>query len=193
MFDYDSVIVFILRICIFFLVLFSYPVVNYVARGIFLKAVAPGKKISYPVELAMNFIMAIIPLSFALFYPNVGSILAYVGGVSGFTIIYCFGTFCHLKLLFLKAFWPELAKTTETNRLDSNRLGDDLWYALHKILISRATKSDKIKKEKKDYSEEEKKKHRRAVWKFYIHLVLHVAMICMGLVTMITQFIPKSN
>jgi hypothetical protein len=142
MFDYDSVIVFIFRVSIFFLVYLSYPVVNYVARTMFLKAVAPTKKISYSIELAMNFIIAIVPLSFALFFPNVGSILSIVGGVSGFTIIYCFGTFCHLKLLFLKAFWPELAKTTETNRLDSNRLGDDLWFALHKILISRATTRD---------------------------------------------------
>jgi sodium-coupled neutral amino acid transporter 9 len=134
MFDYDSIIVFILRICIFFLVLFSYPVVNYVARSMFLKSIAPGKKIPYSVEIAMNFIMGVIPLCFALFYPNVGSILAYVGGVSGFTIIYLFSTVCHLRLLYLKAFWPELAEATEMNRMDSKRLGNDMWLKLHNIM-----------------------------------------------------------
>ena len=127
MFDYDSLIVFVMRICIFSLNLFSYPLVNYVARSMLLKTIAPGKIISYSIEIALNFVMALIPLCFALFYPNVGSILAFVGGISGFTIIYCFGPFCHLRLLYLKAFWPELAKATENNRLDSKRLGSDMW------------------------------------------------------------------
>ena len=34
---------------------------------------------------------------FALFYPNVGSVLAYVGSVAGFLIIYTFPVLVHLS------------------------------------------------------------------------------------------------
>lgn len=40
-----------------------------------------------------------IPLLFALFYPNIGTILSYVGAFAGFLIIYCIPVLVYLKKL----------------------------------------------------------------------------------------------
>jgi hypothetical protein len=45
----------------------------------------------------MNASCTLIAMLFAMFYPNVGTVLSYFGAVSGLLIIYCLPVFVHLK------------------------------------------------------------------------------------------------
>jgi len=63
----------------------------------------------------MNITMIFIPLLFALFYPNIGTVLAYVSAVSGFLIIFVFPILVHLKRMRTKITNPLLAEALATN------------------------------------------------------------------------------
>ena len=63
----------------------------------------------------MNITVTLIPLLFALFYPNIGTVLAYVSAVSGFLIIYVFPVLVHLKQMRTKIMHPLLAEALATN------------------------------------------------------------------------------
>ena len=97
MYAYDNILAFILRICIFTLVFFSYPMVNFVARKALLNLFFRKENVSHLCECSFNFMICIPPLMFALFYPNIGKLLAYIGAVTGFVCQYCFPIFVHLK------------------------------------------------------------------------------------------------
>ena len=45
----------------------------------------------------LNMLLILLPLCFALFYPAIGSVLAYVSAVSGFLIIYLLPVLAHMK------------------------------------------------------------------------------------------------
>lgn len=49
--------------------------------------------------LKMNFLTLLSPLIFAVFYPNVGSILSWVGAVAGVIMIYFLPFFVYRKFI----------------------------------------------------------------------------------------------
>jgi len=59
--------------------------------------------------------LSIIPLLCALFYPNVGTLLSYVGALSGFVIIYCLPVMVYLKQKRLEITDPLLAEAIAHN------------------------------------------------------------------------------
>jgi hypothetical protein len=63
----------------------------------------------------MNASCTIISLLFALFYPNVGTVLSYFGAASGFLIIYCLPVFVHLKHKKTQMQNPILAEALQKN------------------------------------------------------------------------------
>jgi len=84
MYAYDNILAFILRLFIFILVFFSYPMVNFVARKALLNLFYRKEEVTYLCECSFNFMICIPPLLFSLFYPNIGKLLAYIGAVTGF-------------------------------------------------------------------------------------------------------------
>lgn len=57
----------------------------------------------------------IIPVIFTLFYPNVGTILGYVGAIGGFVIMYLLPVMIHLKRMKTKIQNPLLAEAIDMN------------------------------------------------------------------------------
>jgi Mn2+/Fe2+ NRAMP family transporter len=58
---------------------------------------------------------AIIPLLCALFYPNIGTVLSYVGALAGFVVIYCLPVLVYLKKMKIAITNPLLAEAIEMN------------------------------------------------------------------------------
>jgi hypothetical protein len=61
-----------------------------------------GKQLSDKARLLQNIVLTSIPLGFALFYPNIGIILAYAGSISGLVSQYILPVLVHLKQIKTK-------------------------------------------------------------------------------------------
>ena len=110
MFDYTNVPAFILRIAIFCLLFSTYPLISHFLKKLLMKLFWSKKEISKTVELSLTVSISVIPLLCALFYPNVGTVLSYVGALSGFVIIYCLPVMVYLKKRKLEIMNPLLAE-----------------------------------------------------------------------------------
>ena len=115
MYAYDDVPAFILRISIFFLIFSTYPLVNFFLKNILKNLFWRNRQVSRLTDVIMNIAMTFIPLLFALFYPNIGTVLAYVSAISGFLIIFVFPVLVHLKRMRTKILHPLLAEALATN------------------------------------------------------------------------------
>jgi len=102
MYPYDDVPAFILRISIFFLLFSTYPMVNFFLKNILKNLLCRNRPVSSLHDFIFNVSLIFIPLLFALFYPNIGTVLAYVSSVSGFLIIFVFPVLVHLKRMRTK-------------------------------------------------------------------------------------------
>ena len=65
--------------------------------------------------VVVNVLVTIIPLSFALVYPYIGTILAFTGSFAGFIIIYCLPVMVHLKKRYTQITNPLLAEAIALN------------------------------------------------------------------------------
>ena len=72
--------------------------------------VGKDKNTSDTLSLAMNILVNFVPLLFALFYPNIGTVLSYVGAISGFLAIYLLPVLIHLKIARTRLENPLLAE-----------------------------------------------------------------------------------
>ena len=79
---------FILRLAIFLLLFSGYPLIHYFLVSFQLKLMCGDKEPTRMTELTTGWSIVIINLMFALFYPNIGTVLSYVGAFCGFVIIY---------------------------------------------------------------------------------------------------------
>lgn len=66
--------------------------------------------------MILNLVVSLIPLTFALFHPMIGSIIAYTGAVAGFVIIYCLPVMVFIKKKYLRITNPILAEAIELNQ-----------------------------------------------------------------------------
>ena len=64
-----------------------------------------------------------IPLAFAILYPEIGTILAYSGAFAGFVVIYCLPVMVYLKKRYTQITNPLLAEAIALNefRIVTNR------------------------------------------------------------------------
>lgn len=65
--------------------------------------------------IVLNLLITIIPLSFAIVYPDIGTILAFTGAFCGFAIIYCLPVMCYLKQKYTEITNPILAEAIALN------------------------------------------------------------------------------
>ena len=121
MFDYASIPAFLLRIAVFLLLFTTYPLVAYFLNDILLKLLFRNKEVGTLVSLTLNLSITFIPLLFALFYPNIGTVLGYVGALSGFMIIYVFPVLVHLKYMKTKITNPLLAEAIKMNEISQEK------------------------------------------------------------------------
>lgn len=63
----------------------------------------------------MNIIIILIPVVFTLVYPNIGTILGYVGAFTGFVIMYLLPVMVHLKRMKTRIQNPLLAEALDLN------------------------------------------------------------------------------
>ena len=97
MFDYLDVPAFVLRTAIFFENFTTYPLLSLFVNDMIQKAFWRGSEVSARTSLIINFMISFLPLMFAVFYPNIGTILSYAGAISGFFIIYVLPVFAYLR------------------------------------------------------------------------------------------------
>jgi len=88
MFSYTEVPAFILRLAVFLLIFSGYPLLHFFLRASLVKLFFSGREVSRLTELCVGWSIVLFGLLFALFYPNIGTVLAYVGAACGFVIIY---------------------------------------------------------------------------------------------------------
>lgn len=115
MFDYTNVAAFLLRIAVFMLLFTTYPLVGFFLNDILLKLFFRDKEVSRFVSISLNVSITFIPLLFALFYPKIGTVLGYMGALSGFMIIYVFPVLVYLKHMRTKIVNPLLAEALLKN------------------------------------------------------------------------------
>lgn len=123
MFDYTNVPAFILRIAIFFLLFTTYPLISNFLKNLIKNLLWHNQVLSAKSELALTVTLSVIPLLCALFYPNVGTLLSYVGALSGFVIIYCLPVIVYLKQKRLEVTNPLLAEAIAKNEFKVVTMG----------------------------------------------------------------------
>ena len=97
MFAYTDGVAFIVRLSIFLMILSGYPIIHYFTEKQLENLLFSGKNVSRATEIVFGVMLNVAGLMFAIFYPNVGSVLAYVGAVMGFIIIYTVPVLVHLS------------------------------------------------------------------------------------------------
>ena len=65
--------------------------------------------------IVLNLLITIIPLSFAIVCPDIGTILAFTGAFCGFFVIYCLPVMCYLKQRYTEITNPILAEAIALN------------------------------------------------------------------------------
>jgi sodium-coupled neutral amino acid transporter 9 len=88
MFSSTDVSAFILRLAIFLLIFSGYPMVHFFLYSVLLKLIFGEKPQKRWIELCIGWSVILVCLMFSLFYPNIGSVLSYVGAICGCVIIY---------------------------------------------------------------------------------------------------------
>ena len=111
MFNYKDMIAFIVRLSIFLMILSGYPLMHYFVGKLMENLFFAGRKVSRITEIFFGVCLNLAGLSCTIFYPNVGSVLAYLGAIAGFLIIYSIPVFVHLSQLRAKIY----KKTLENN------------------------------------------------------------------------------
>ena len=66
----------------------------------------------------INITISLIPLIFALFYPNIGTVLSYAASISGFFMIYVVPVMAYMKLNKIEIQHPLLADALKANEVD---------------------------------------------------------------------------
>lgn len=113
MLDSKDVMAVIIKFAIFLQLFSAYPLLNHFQRTILMNLLMPNIEKLEDIPKAkffyLNATISIFPLLFALFYPNIGTILGLVGSISGFLMIYTIPVFTYLKMKRLEIESPLLA------------------------------------------------------------------------------------
>ena len=73
------------------------------------------REITRKEDIILNITIIIIPMLFTLFYPQIGTILGYVGAFTGFAIMYLLPVMVHLKRMKTRITNPLLAEAIDMN------------------------------------------------------------------------------
>ena len=104
-----------MRLAVFTMIFSTYPLVQYFLTQLLQMLFWTTREITRKESLIMNITIIIIPLLFTLFYPNIGTILGYVGAVTGLLIMYILPVMVHLKRMKTRITNPLLAEAIDNN------------------------------------------------------------------------------
>ena len=116
MFQYSSVLAFVVRLAIFMLLFSTYPMLNLFLRTHLLNLLFQNREVNQRDLVVLNLLITIIPLSFAIVYYEIGTILAFTGAFCGFVVIYCLPVMCYLKKKYTEITNPILAEAIAHNQ-----------------------------------------------------------------------------
>ena len=115
MFNYQDIGAFLLRIAVFMLLFATYPLLTFFLNGMLMRIFFKDSEPNRFVALITTVLITFIPFLFALFYPNIGTVLSYVGAIAGFFIIYVLPVLVYLKHKRTKLTNPLLAEAISLN------------------------------------------------------------------------------
>ena len=181
MFNYTSIPAFILRFCIFMLLFSTYPLVHFFLNTMVLILFFKNKTLTRTQEILLNVAITTVPLLFALFYTNVGTILGYVGALSGFLIIYVLPVLVYLKQMKTQINNPILAEALKRNQFTGQQNTLEL---SPKISVN----DELIKKRQDLRGALLEKDTASAMRRYYIQCVLHSFIPLFGFLIVLFQF-----
>jgi sodium-coupled neutral amino acid transporter 9 len=102
MFKATDPIGFLLRFLLFLFLCSSFPLVNHLLKQMFIIIIWGGDTTIESIPMGKFYLLSsfqlCLPMMFALFYPNVGSILSWSGSVAGLFIIYILPCVVYVKM-----------------------------------------------------------------------------------------------
>mmetsp|Transcript_21636 Transcript_21636/g.28977 ORF Transcript_21636/g.28977 Transcript_21636/m.28977 type:complete len:139 (+) Transcript_21636:1364-1780(+) len=124
MYPFDDVGAFVLRLCIFFLLFTTYPLVAYFLYDLILKLLFNSNQPGRVVDLLISVGINLFPLICALYIPKISVLLSIVGTVAGYLIIYVLPIFVYMKHQRTKLTNPLLAEALVLNEFKTQKLDD---------------------------------------------------------------------
>mmetsp|Transcript_1525 Transcript_1525/g.2094 ORF Transcript_1525/g.2094 Transcript_1525/m.2094 type:complete len:106 (-) Transcript_1525:555-872(-) len=103
------------RLAIFMLLFSTYPLLNLFLRTHLLNLFYESREVKRRDLVILNVFVTLIPLAFAIWLPQIGSIIAYSGAFAGFIIIYCLPVCVYLKKKYISITNPLLSEAIEHN------------------------------------------------------------------------------
>lgn len=121
MFTYDAIPAVLVRSLIFGQLMCAYPLVNHFQRTLLLNLLFKGcdslDDLSPTTYKLLNIGISVVPLTMAIFYPKIGTILGYAGAASGFFMIYLVPVVAYMKMRKIEILHPELAAALQENEV----------------------------------------------------------------------------
>jgi hypothetical protein len=144
------------------------------------------REITRKESLTMNVVIITIPLLFTLFYPNIGTILGYVGAITGLLIMYILPVMVHLKRMRTRIENPMLAEAIDKNAFIAKGQVVDGAPASPKLRI----RDDFLKKNRGRLGEiEANRGDKKKEWRnYYIQCALHSVIPVYGVLILFFQF-----
>ena len=97
MFSYKDKSAFAVRLAILLMILSGYPIIHFFTEKLIEDLFCYGQQVSRSTTIVFGIGLNTTGLMFAIFYPNVGTVLAYVGAAAGFIVIYTIPVVVHLS------------------------------------------------------------------------------------------------
>ena len=97
MIPYTDVVAFVIRLMIFFAIFTGYPIIHYFIVKLIEQLLYKDQEVDRSITIAIGVVLNVMGFLVTIFYPNIGYVLAYIGGFSGFLIIYLLPVLVHLS------------------------------------------------------------------------------------------------
>lgn len=117
MFESTNPVAFAVRLVVFFMLFTTFPLVNVFLKSNILNLSFFTQNVDNLRFHSISTLQLLLPLLFALVYPNVGTILALVGSIAGFFIIYLLPPMVHLNRLKIKIENPLLSEALDMKKI----------------------------------------------------------------------------
>ncbi len=142
------------------------------------------REITRKEEITLNITIITIPMLFTLFYPNIGTILGYVGAFTGFAIMYLLPVMVHLKRMKLRITSPLLAEAIDMNAFQTSSVQkENAPPSSPKININ----DDFLRKRRTRVAEMDNQR-KEDMNRYYTQCVLHTSIPIFGALIVFFQF-----
>ena len=199
MFGTTHILAFLVRSLSFLQMFTVYPLLTHIARNQLVAALTGEKDLKGMKLFVVNILFILPPLAFGIFYPQVGSLLGYIGSGCGLFIMYLLPIMVHLKRYRLQLTDPVAFQMLETHKLDQLLHNTDLFSPMatpqmrygklnESVSTNRMTnRSITINASIRSFKGLNVPK--KEVRKFYLSCVFHMFLLLYGVSVLILQFI----